>query len=1024
MRIVVGIIDCELRFDEHDEHLKDKIHQAMHSGLGVQTDGFQYARAYKTGHWDGITDFYNFAEDKFPTGLLTQVDTILGGLQNKFSFQYEIIEDRPDPFMEVDELDKEIELIGDNDDIITLRDYQYDSVKSTIESYTGIINVATNGGKCLSAHSYVQTNKGLQTIGDLFAENGVEPDSCERVIANTFGVQLVNRYGVLESPSHFTVNGDRHTSKIKTSKGYEVTATKNHPLLTVSTTGRLVWKNTEDIKVGDWLVSRKGDNVFGDNSLCSKESAYVLGALIADGYFGSRSQVTFTNNQETLLKATEEFFNKEGLPTRISPNKTSPNSFILRGIGTLETDFYSKYHLFNGVAKDKEVPKCILEAPREIQMAFLSGYLECEMSIEVPKCSIEVTSASSKLLQQIQLMLLNMGFVGTLLEKKVNNYENNWYGKLTLGAICSERLLKELSFRTEQRMDSVVNFNKVFSTRKRNPKGQQTPFGKSIVKLYKDTYPSPPKGMKKDFDFPKTISIERLRELVVTYPNGLPEIKNILDVLLDDNLVLTQVTAVIDEGVQPTFDVCMPITHSFIGGGIVNHNTEIASGVIDQLLPRLEAGERIAFFTNSSSIFTQSIDRIEKRLDIKVGRYGNGKKEFKQVTFVMIPTLTAALKVDPEAGLKLTPKERIIKKMAKEIAPRFLSGVNQRRMLEIYVKNNVPKTQADKDLLDYLEDIYYSCGSDKEVLMKLKGYEVEYQKIVQKKNKKVFEKYNEAVDFLESIAVMIVDEAHHTSSDTWYTSLRMCINAQYRMALTGSIDKKNAMLWQRMQALFGEVIAKTSNQTLIDLGHSAKPKITLFPIGSPNLTGLLKEIDIDGRKKQVPADYMAVYEKGIVENEYRNLLVAKLAKIWYDKDKGVLIIVNRIEHGEILSELLDDLKVEHYFIHGELDLDLREEKLEDMRTGKLKVMIATSIVDEGVDISGLDALILAAGGKSLRQTLQRVGRVLRKKKVGENVCAVFDFTDNTHKYLKKHSDERKKIYKEEQFEIVDVSTKK
>lgn len=599
MRIVVGIIDCELRFDEHDEHLKDKIHQAMHSGLGVQTDGFQYARAYKTGHWDGITDFYNFAEDKFPTGLLTQVDTILGGLQNKFSFQYEIIEDRPDPFMEVDELDKEIELIGDNDDIITLRDYQYDSVKSTIESYTGIINVATNGGK-----------------------------------------------------------------------------------------------------------------------------------------------------------------------------------------------------------------------------------------------------------------------------------------------------------------------------------------------------------------------------------------------------------------------------------------TEIASGVIDQLLPRLEAGERIAFFTNSSSIFTQSIDRIEKRLDIKVGRYGNGKKEFKQVTFVMIPTLTAALKVDPEAGLKLTPKERIIKKMAKEIAPRFLSGVNQRRMLEIYVKNNVPKTQADKDLLDYLEDIYYSCGSDKEVLMKLKGYEVEYQKIVQKKNKKVFEKYNEAVDFLESIAVMIVDEAHHTSSDTWYTSLRMCTNAQYRMALTGSIDKKNAMLWQRMQALFGEVIAKTSNQTLIDLGHSAKPKITLFPIGSPNLTGLLKEIDIDGRKKQVPADYMAVYEKGIVENEYRNLLVAKLAKIWYDKDKGVLIIVNRIEHGEILSELLDDLKVEHYFIHGELDLDLREEKLEDMRTGKLKVMIATSIVDEGVDISGLDALILAAGGKSLRQTLQRVGRVLRKKKVGENVCAVFDFTDNTHKYLKKHSDERKKIYKEEQFEIVDVSTKK
>jgi hypothetical protein len=33
-----------------------------------------------------------------------------------------------------------------------------------------------------------------------------------------------------------------------------------------------------------------------------------------------------------------------------------------------------------------------------------------------------------------------------------------------------------------------------------------------------------------------------------------------------------------------------------------------------------------------------------------------------------------------------------------------------------------------------------------------------------------------------------------------------------------------------------------------------------------------------------------------------------------------------------------------------------------MRSGKLKVMIATSLIDEGVDISGINSLILGAGG--------------------------------------------------------------
>lgn len=447
--------------------------------------------------------------------------------------------------------------------------------------------------------------------------------------------------------------------------------------------------------------------------------------------------------------------------------------------------------------------------------------------------------------------------------------------------------------------------------------------------------------------------------------------------------------------------------------GIVNvatngGKTEIASGFIQQIRPYLERGETIAFFTSSTAIFNQSAVRLSERLGgLPIGKYGGGKKDIKQVNVVMIPTISTALKVDPEANLKFSPKEMIIKKLAK-LSPQFQKGVNQKRMLEAYLRNFQVITQADSRYAMEIQMILDTCGTDSQVKMKLRNYEAEYQKLIEKKNGDVLKKYNEAKEFLESVAVMIVDEAHHTSSDTWYTSLRMCTNARYRLALTGSIDKRNKVLWQRMQAVFHDTVIKTSNEELINLGHSAKPTITMVPIGAPR--------GIEGKK-----DYQEVYRLGIVENEYRNSIITGVTAKKYREGKGVLVIVNYVEHGEMLSEQLDKMQVDHFFLHGELPVEEREEKLQDMREGRLKVLIATSLVDEGVDISGIDALVLGAGGKSMRQVLQRVGRALRKKKQGENVTYIYDFDDRTHEYLRKHTKERRNIYLAENFDVVDLN---
>ncbi|WJJ57826.1 DNA helicase [Staphylococcus phage 80A] len=995
MKLHVKNLYTYIEFEEGDSYLKDIILKRMHTTLGARQEGFQYSPAYKRGQWDGYIDFYEYDRDRFPTGLLFKVQELLGELQSRYNFQYGITDERDESFLAEEDIDKEINLLDDNVGQITLRDYQYDAVFNSLTYFNGILHISTNGGKCISKDSVILTTEGYKTLEEIFNEKGISLDNKEEVVPIKY--PLINRYGEVEYTSYFTKNGLRKTKKIKTDRGIEVVNTYNHPLL-VREGHNFVWKNTEDIKEGDILVSRKGDNQFGtDKTIVSTEEAYVLGCMIADSYMGVDHRLSFSNDKEELLKAVSDYWSTiSSKETYYDTHKKSKGITIHLHDKKATKDFYNKYDIELGVAKDKKVPKCILKSPKDIQLSFLSGYLECESSIREDGRDMEVTSASRELLKQIQLMLFNLGVDNSLTQKTVKGYEQNYYGRLRVKTRELKYLLSMLEFKTEQRKKQKGN---ILDKEYKSQYGNKIEGFRDTLKNYRNSLHINKKEFSKYIQR-DSISIDRLRKILELYPGG--EGENTLKRLADINVVYQKVESVEEGEVIPTFDVCMPKTHSFISNSIVNHNTEIASGIIDQLLPQLERGERIAFFTGSTEIFHQSADRLKQRLNIPVGKVGAGQFNIQQVTVVMVPTLNANLK-DPTQGVKLTPKQNISKKIATEFLPKFEGGTNQKKLLGMLLDNFIPKTKVEQTVKDELIGIYKSCKNDNEVLMRLKNHNANFQNIVRNKNKKKYDKYHRMREFLDTITVMIVDEAHHSKSDTWYNNLMTCENALYRIALTGSIDKKDELLWMRMQGLFGDVISRVTNKQLIEEGHSAKPTINIIPIANPN--------DIDNID-----EYRVAYEKGIINNNFRNKLIAKLTEKWYNEDKGILIIVNFIDHGNNISELLDGLNVEHYFLHGEVDSEIRKQKLNDMRSGKLKVMIATSLIDEGVDISGINSLILGAGGKSLRQVLQRVGRALRKKK-DDNTTQIYDFADMTNRFLFHHSKEREKIYKEEEFEI-------
>lgn len=439
--------------------------------------------------------------------------------------------------------------------------------------------------------------------------------------------------------------------------------------------------------------------------------------------------------------------------------------------------------------------------------------------------------------------------------------------------------------------------------------------------------------------------------------------------------------------------------------------TECASGIMQQLMPYVVRGERLAFFCNSKEIFHQGAERVRKRLNLTendIGKIGDGKFDIKnkKIVFVMIPTLASALK-DPKKGLSFTHKERVTKFLAEDIAPKFKNTMNTRQLIRNYLKNCNLDTKVWHDVKAILEHLAHDPQfTDKSVQMHLNRYVVDFDKVMEKKNKKKYKKYKEVKEFMLSVRVAIQDEAHEINGATVFDTMTQLPNAQYRVALTGTVDRKNKMLWQRMQCVYGNDLFKVSNEFLIGQGVSSRPVIRMIPITEP------RDIELVG-------SYLEAYKKGIAENEARNRVIAQTAS-WYLRNRpgGVLISVNHIGHGEKIQQILkEEFGVDSDFTHGSLDMADRDEYLRRFSKKETRVLIASSILDQGVDIKSIGMLLMSGGNKSLRQNLQRIGRGLRLNGIDGNTVLVFDFYDMTNKYLLGHSKERLKIYENEQFDV-------
>jgi len=249
----------------------------------------------------------------------------------------------------------------------------------------------------------------------------------------------------------------------------------------------------------------------------------------------------------------------------------------------------------------------------------------------------------------------------------------------------------------------------------------------------------------------------------------------------------------------------------------------------------------------------------------------------------------------------------------------------------------------------------------------------------------------EKIDNIKKYKNLIIDETHNASAKSFQKLLNKSHwNRVYGFSATAVNPNKMDLKSAKIISNIGPVIFKADSKKLIEKGIIAKPTIYMINVNKPdNLEDLA---------------YRTAEASGIIYNQHRNKLIKAIADI-HSNDK-VLIMTKYVDQGKEIQKLISNAP----FIWNEIKVEERIKIVNEFENNKIKTLIASRILDEGIDIKNFNVLIIASAGATFRKTIQRLGRGLRVTKTKSSIT-VYDFIDDIHKNLYKHSKQRIKDYK-------------
>jgi len=277
--------------------------------------------------------------------------------------------------------------------------------------------------------------------------------------------------------------------------------------------------------------------------------------------------------------------------------------------------------------------------------------------------------------------------------------------------------------------------------------------------------------------------------------------------------------------------------------------------------------------------------------------------------------------------------------------------------------------------------------------------------LIQTLGRLLTERRPEAIQFCASRKILLVDEGHLITNNSYQAIANACGRATVRAVASGSLLERSDLGGLYMMSTFSDPTYHVASSQY--RAHGLLAQVRVF-------WATMKHVPCHG-------SYEEVYDKGIIRNAVRTVFALSVAKQAADAGWVTLLLVKRVQHGQLAQELARRIfGHEVPFLCGNDSVDLRKQYLDAMRDESCKVVISSGIFKTGVNVPLIRCLIRLDAGVSTIDSLQIPGRGMRQKET-LNWLYLVDFDDQQNrKYLQKASKARLRIYRREEYEIVPV----
>jgi ribonucleoside-diphosphate reductase alpha chain len=274
--------------------------------------------------------------------------------------------------------------------------------------------ISTN--PCFHPDTRIATEFGLIRIEDLLKQVGnqsflVGTDNRLVEQARVVGGRSYETVGTHMRSATVFPTGYRQTMKITLGNGMELKVTPEHRVFTVDG-----WKEAQQLTQNDTVYIQSGKGEFAHHDELGEQWGMFLGWLTGDGWLSKRGDIGMVfgkEDEEVIPRMIEAGKNFSGVEAKL----------FRRENGTSQLFWWRKAFREQLVklgvkavpAGEKEVPETIFTASKQTVVAYLQALFSADGTVydkDDMHRTVRLTSSSKKLLQDVQLLLLNFGIHG------------------------------------------------------------------------------------------------------------------------------------------------------------------------------------------------------------------------------------------------------------------------------------------------------------------------------------------------------------------------------------------------------------------------------------------------------------------------------------------------------------------------------------------------------------------------------------------------------------------------------------